>query len=274
MGRSVTVNTVSFEDEVVEVSHQKPVLVDFYATWCGPCQMLKPMLEKLVKEYDFVLAKVDIDQNPDLANAYRVEGVPDVRIVHQGEMKPGFVGVLQEPQIRSLLANLGLKSALEEGMDLLKQAIARGDIEAANAQFQTLIEQYPQDQRLRLEAANFRLNQNDFEGAEQYLTQVIEGGDRLYAPQARSLLGIVQLQHIVQQVKPETELDQVFVKAAQSALAQDFETAMQLFLEVVTRDRAYRDDAARKALLTLFGVLGDNHPLTRHYRKLLMTTLY
>lgn len=274
MGHSVTVDTISFEDEVVEASRHTPVLVDFYATWCGPCQMLKPMLEKLVKEYDFVLAKVDIDQNPDLANAYRVEGVPDVRIVHQGEMKPGFVGVLQEPQIRALLANLGLKSALEEGMEALQQAIAQGDVAAANDQFDRLIHQYPQDQRLRLEAAKFRLNQNDFEQAERYLNQVVEGGDRLYAPQARILLGMVQLQQIVQQVEPETELDQVFVRAAQAALAQDFETAMQLFLEVVSRDRAYRNDAARKSLLTLFGVLGDSHPLTRHYRKMLMATLY
>ncbi|MGB3493577.1 MAG: tetratricopeptide repeat protein, partial [Elainellaceae cyanobacterium] len=249
-------------------------LVDFYATWCGPCQMLKPMLEKLVKEYDFVLAKVDIDQNPDLANAYRVEGVPDVRIVHQGEMKPGFVGVLQEPQIRSLLAGLGLKSALEEGMDRLQQAIAQGNVEAANAQFSTLMEHYPQNQQLQLDAAKFRLGQNDFDGAEQRLQGLADAGDRLYAPQARTLLGMVQLQRVVQQVKPETEVDQVFLKAAQSALAQDFETAMQLFLEVVSRDRAYRDDAARKSLLTLFGILGDNHPLTRHYRKLLMATLY
>lgn len=274
MGRSIAVDTISFEDEVVEASQHTPVLVDFYATWCGPCQMLKPMLEKLVKEYDFVLAKVDIDNSPDLANAYGVEGVPDVRVVNKGEMMPGFVGVLQESQIRALLANLGLKSSLEESMETLQQAIAQGNAAAAGAQLKTLIAQYPHDLRLQLEAAKLCLSQSDFDGAEHYLNQVIHERDRQYAPQARALLGFMQFQQTVQQVQPETELDQVFIKAAQAALSRDYETALQLCLDVVSRDRHYRDDAARKAMLTLFGVLGDDHPLTRHYRKLLMTALY
>lgn len=273
MGHSVNVSVVNFEDEVVEASRHKPVLVDFFAQWCGPCQMLKPMLERLVKEYDFVLAKVDIDQSPDLANAYGIEGVPDVRIVHQGEMKPGFVGVLPEPQIRSLLASLGLKSDMEVGLEALQQAIAQQNWEAVNTQFTQLMERYPQDQRLRLEAAKFRFTQNDWAGAEVLLAEIPEG-DRTYGPQARTLKGLIQFKKISQEITPETELDQTFVQAAQRALQQDYETALQLFLEVVTRDRQYRNDAARQAMLTVFGVLGDDHPLTRHYRKQLMMTLY
>ena len=76
MGISIDVTPDTFVQEVIERSQHQLVVVDFFAQWCGPCQMLKPILEKLVQEYDFALAKVDIDQNPELANQYRVEGVP------------------------------------------------------------------------------------------------------------------------------------------------------------------------------------------------------
>ncbi len=273
MGHVVDVTVTNFEDDVVDASNDKPVLIDFFAQWCGPCQMLKPMLERLVQEYDFILAKVDIDQSPDLANAYGVEGVPDVRIVQNGEMKPGFVGVLPEPKLRDLLVSLGLRSELEIGFEVLQEAIANNDIEAANAQFRTLMAQYPRDQRLRLEAAKFMLNQENLEEAEALLNEIPEG-DRPYGTQAKTIKGIIQFKQICQDIEPETDLDQSFVKGARSALQQDFETALMLFLEVVTRDRHYRNDAARKAMLTIFGVLGDDHPLTRHYRKQLMLSLY
>ena len=92
MGISIEVDNTTFDTEVLKNSHKKPVLVDFYATWCGPCKMLKPILEKLVQEYDFILAKVDVDQNPHLAQTYGIEGLPDVRVVSVGEVKTGFVG--------------------------------------------------------------------------------------------------------------------------------------------------------------------------------------
>lgn len=273
MGHVIDVDVTNFEDDVVSASSQKPVLIDFFATWCGPCQMLKPMLERLVNEYDFILAKVDIDQNPDLANAYGVEGVPDVRIVQNGEMKPGFVGVLPEPKLRDLLASLGLRSDLERGLETLQQAIAHNDIDAAKTQFQTLMEHYPHDQRLAVEAAKFALNQNDLDGAEA-LVAGLPAGDRTYGPQVAMIQAVIQLRKICRDITPETELDSTFVQGAKAALDNDFETALMLFLEVVTRDRQYRDDAARKAMLTLFNLMGDDHPLTRHYRKQLMLSLY
>ncbi|MEL6223286.1 MAG: tetratricopeptide repeat protein [Cyanobacteria bacterium J06626_14] len=273
MGHIVDVSVVNFEDDVVEASQQKPVLIDFFAQWCGPCQMLKPVLEQLVHEYDFILAKVDIDESPDLANAYGVEGVPDVRIVQSGEMKPGFVGVLPEPKLRDLLMSLGLRSELDRRMETLKQAIASHETESAMTQFHQLMEDYPQNQQLRLDAAKFALAHDQVDESDTLLKDIPDG-DRTYGRQASVLRGIIQLKRIGQEVVPETDLDQSFVKAANLALKQDFETALMLFLEVLTRDRKYRDDSARKAMLTIFGMLGDDHPLTRHYRKQLMLTLY
>lgn len=137
MGTSVDVNSENFMAEVAEKSFEKPVLVDFFAQWCGPCQLLKPMLEKLVQEHDVVLAKVDIDRSPDLANTYRVEGVPDVRVVMQGKMYSGFVGVLPEPQLKDFVtqlsafyAQLGSKSELELSLESVQQQIAEGNIPA------------------------------------------------------------------------------------------------------------------------------------------------
>ncbi|MEB3214133.1 MAG: tetratricopeptide repeat protein, partial [Leptolyngbyaceae bacterium] len=206
-------------------------------------------------------------------NAYGVEGVPDVRIVQAGEMKPGFVGVLPEPKLRDLLVSLGLQSDLDRKMADLRDAISSNELEAATAQFYQLLTDYPQNQQHRLEAAKFMLGQDKLDEAMSLLSEIPEG-DRTYGRQVTVLNGIIQLKQIAQDVVPETELDESFVKAASLALKQDFETSLMLFLEVLTRDRTYRNDGARKAMLTIFGMLGDDHPLTRHYRKQLMLTMY
>ncbi|UWU45879.1 thioredoxin family protein [Limnospira platensis] len=100
MGYAIDVNQDNFQAEVIDKSWETLVMVDFFATWCGPCQIMKPILERLTTEYDFILAKVDVDQNPELASQYGIQGVPDVRMVTKGEVKPGFVG-------RSLNRNCG-----------------------------------------------------------------------------------------------------------------------------------------------------------------------
>ena len=273
MGVSIEVNGENFAAEVVQKSYEKPVVVDFFAQWCGPCQMLKPILEKLVQEYDFVLAKVDIDQSPDLANTYGVEGVPDVKIWVQGQMREGFVGVLPEPKLRSLLTELSLKSELEQGLETLQTAIQSGAIDQAKQLLQALSEKYPDDRRLILAGAKFLINQNRIESATKLLT-AIQADEKEYFAQAQALKSLVQFQQIVAETVVENELDEIFFKAVRLTLAMDYTAALDLFLELVHRDRKYRGDAGRKGILTIFDLLGSEHPLTKEYRRQLLSALY
>jgi putative thioredoxin len=272
MGISVEVDSTNFATEVLEASFQKPVLVDFFAQWCGPCKMLKPMLEALAEEYDFVLAKVDIDQCPDLAHEYKVEGVPDVRIVTQGAVNPGFVGVLPEPQLRELLDKLSLKSELDLGLEAVKAAIAQGDIEQAKGFFGHLIEQFPESGKLAIAAAKFLITQGRFDSTEKLLGSIGEG-DREFYPQAQALRDLVQLKQASEKAS-EHELDEPFFAAVQQVLAEDYEAALTGFLEIVSRSRKYRSDGARKAMVMVFELMGNENPLTNQYRRKLTSTLY
>ncbi|MBD1910993.1 MULTISPECIES: tetratricopeptide repeat protein [unclassified Leptolyngbya] len=273
MGTSVVVNHATFEAEVLQKSFEKPVLVDFYAQWCGPCKLLKPMLEKLVQEYDFVLAKVDIDENPDLANAFAVEGVPDVRVVQNGQMQNGFVGVLPEPQLRQFLVDLNLTSARETGLEAIQVAKAAGEWEEVEKLFVNLAEQYPEDKGLAMEAAQFLISRQKFDEAQKALAEV-SPHDREFGQKVEALRSLIQLHQDSETLTPASDLDTHYLKAVQLTLAEDYEAALQSWLELVARDRKYRQDAARKTMLTIFALLGDDHALTMAYRRKLMSTLY
>jgi putative thioredoxin len=272
MGTSLTVSQMTFTREVLEASRQKPILVDFYATWCGPCQLLKPVLENLVQEYDFILAKVDIDQNPDLAKQYGVNGVPDVRIVIDGQVQPGFVGMLPEAAIRELLHRLQLTSVLDQALEGIYGKASTGDIVGAEADLQTLLEKNPKNAGLVLEAANFYMEADQVEQAEAMLGRIPQHEKEL-AARARGILALIQFR---QAVKGEvlSELDGVYQQAAQNALDQSYEAALQGFLAIVQRDRIYRQDGARRAMLGIFDLLGNEDPLTKSFRKQLMMALY
>lgn len=273
MGKSVVVNQDTFEAEVLVPSFDRPVVVDFFAQWCGPCQMLKPVLEKLSQEYDFVLAKVDIDQNPALAQMHRVEGVPDVRVAVQGKLQPGFVGMLPEPQLREFLAGLNLQSALESGLAAIAQARATGDWDTASAQFADLLHQYPDNLQLKLDAAEFYLSRDRLDAAEAVLADV-PAHAKAVGQKAEAMRSLLHLHREMENPATESELDQLYVTAAKHTLAGDYEAALQEWLDLVGRDRKYREDAARKAMLMIFSLLGDDHPLTMSYRRKLMSALY
>lgn len=272
MGQSIVVNQAEFEQRVLQPSFEQPVLVDFFATWCGPCQLLKPMLEKLAQEYDFTLAKVDIDANPELAKSFGVEGVPDVRIAIQGQVQEGFVGVLPEPQLRELLTNLGLRSSLEQDLAAFDGALATGDPSKILPALTTLLTRYPNNSQILLKAAQLYILQGDDALADQYLG-LIDPSDRAATDMADGLRGLIALRLSLSELG-DSPLDGTFETAARAALKGDFATALDGFLTVVEQDRAYRNDSARRAMLTIFKLLGSGDPLTTTYRKRLMQALY
>ncbi|MBW4694711.1 MAG: tetratricopeptide repeat protein [Lyngbya sp. HA4199-MV5] len=273
MGASLSVNQATFTTEVIEKSHEKPVLVDFFAQWCGPCQMLKPVLEKLAQEYDFVLAKVDIDQNPELAHTYGVEGVPDVKVAVNGTVTDGFVGMLPEPKLREFLAQLQITSVLDEALEAIYADAAIGNVAQAETRLRSLLEQHPDNRGLTLEAANFYIEADRLDVAETLLAK-IQDYDKEYAPHAKTLKALVQFKQLATQPGDDSDLDRAFQHAANLVLDENYAAALEQFLTILTHDRRFRDDGARKAMVAVFDLLGDNHALTKDYRKRLVMALY
>jgi len=273
MGTSIAVNRSNFATDVLDKSHEKPVLLDFFATWCGPCQMLKPMLERLAQEYDFVLAKVDIDANPELAGEYGVEGVPDVRVVQNGEVHNAFVGVLPEPELRNLMTQLNLTSTIDQELDAIAATAQGEDVEATLQQLKALVKRHPNNSQLALNAARICMQIERLDEADQILDTISEY-DREFYPYAKQFKALNLFKRAVNEPSGDYPLDATYREAAQAALGQDFETALMLLLEIVTRDRAYKNDAGRNGMLAIFDLLGDDHRVTRHYRKALTSALY
>jgi putative thioredoxin len=273
MGQSITVTQADFETEVLVQSFEQLVMVDFYATWCGPCQILKPMLDKLAQEYNITVAKVDIDQNPELAKTFRVEGVPDVRIVSQGQVMEGFVGVLPEPQIRELLGKLGLQSTLDKALADFKAVQSEGDPAAIQAALTTLLTQHPENPAVLLMAARFYVNRGEGAIAHQYL-DMIPTSERQFMPAVQGIQELLALQATLAEPVTDAALEADYRRGCQAVLAEDYTTALDTFLALVQKDRRFRNDGARKAMLTVFKLLGDDHELTTTYRKRLMQMLY
>ncbi|MEM1171634.1 MAG: tetratricopeptide repeat protein [Cyanobacteria bacterium P01_H01_bin.35] len=272
MGISIEVDNTNFATEVLKNSHKKPVLVDFYATWCGPCKMLKPILEKLVQEYDFILAKVDVDQSPDLAQTYGIEGVPDVRVVTQGEVKPGFVGVLSEPKLRNFLGELNLHSELETDIEELQNLTKSSQFEEAKNLLDRLFHKYPNNITIIVEAAKFLVKLNRLKEAEK-LIETIGENNREFYPQVQAVKALI---HFKQESENSggSEIDKNYAKACSLTLSDNYEQALELFLDIVRGNRKYKDDGARKAILAIFNILGDDHPISKEYRKQLLLSLY
>ncbi len=281
---SFDVSIEEFEVKVLQASMQVPVVVDFWAPWCGPCQTLKPMLEKLADEYKgrFLLAMVDSDQNGELASHFGVRSIPSVKVVFQGQLVDEFNGALPEGQVREFLDRIALPASESTEVNLRDEAaalLADGNLEDALAKLVEASQANPQDQAVQLDAIDvlMQLGRND-EAAQLLGGEYKEEADRATALRARLALAQGAADSAPLEAKLATNPDDhaTRLELARAYAAQSrFREALETALEVIKRDRSFDEGAGRKAMLQFFEALaGEQYDdLVREFRRKMSAAL-
>ena len=280
----IEVSERDFQREVLERSYQTPVVVDFWAVWCGPCRMLGPILERLALEAkgDFVLAKVNVDENPGLAARYGVQGIPTVKAFVNGRVVDEFVGALPEPHVREFLRRV-VPSPLDRQVQRAQQLLEAGKLTEAESLLRQVLEKEPYHGRALLVLGRVLLQQDRpdealeaLERIPPHLPEYREGSKwRAMANFRREARACGGLQACRERLAANPDdLEARYGLAMALAAEGHYEDALRHLLAIVKRDRRFRDDGARKAMVAIFDILGENHPLTNEYRSKLAMAIF
>jgi putative thioredoxin len=273
----------NYQQIVIEGSHQVPVLVDFWASWCQPCQMLMPLLAKLVEDYQgrFVLAKINTEEQQAIAAQFGIRSIPTVKLFIGGQPVDEFAGALPEAQIRAFL-DRHLPRASDETVARAQEHLLAGDAATALALLDEAAESDPDNPRITITRAQAQAAAGDPDGAAATLDSLpIEAQEK---PEVAALRGQLFFDAIAGPklsladaeaavaAAPDS-LDARYRLAAVEVLEGRFEAAMENLLQILQKDRKFADDGARQALLKVFDMLGD-HPAVSRYRARLFNLLH
>jgi putative thioredoxin len=278
------VTAETFNELVIENSFKQPVLVDFWADWCQPCKALIPVLTKLADEFQgkFILAKVNSDENGELAAQAGVRSLPTVKLFMNGQIVNEFMGALPEAEVRKFLAQY-IQDESDVKLGEAMQAYHDGRPEDALEMMNQALAEDPQNANLKINIARMVAEQGDYDSANALIDTLSD--DEKNRDEVRELIAQLKLanqlkdagdpQELQQRINDNPDdLDALLQMANYLTASGQYEQAMELLLEIMMKDRAFKDGAARQGLLDIFDMLGGDNPLVKTYRRKMFTLLH
>lgn len=256
----VEVTDTTFEQVVLEGSKDKPVVVDMWAAWCGPCRTLTPILEKVAKERggSFLLAKLDTDANPMVAQAFGVQSIPTVIAFKDGKPVNGFIGAYPEPEVNRFVDSI-LPTEAELTAEDARSVEASGDLAGAEQRYREALDGDASNREAAVGLARILLERGEIDAAEELVAP------HRPDPEAERVHAAVEMRRWV-----DAPADGTLGEAKRLAAAGDLAAALAGMLQALGDDR----EGARDAMVTVFTAVGDDEPLVTEYRRRLAAALF
>ncbi len=261
------VESQNFQEKVIQSSFDHLVLVDFWAPWCAPCRMLKPILERIATQMDgdFILAKLNTEDHPDLASQFGIRGIPNVKFFKNGQIVDEFAGVISEEEIQKKIKNY-----MVSPYDNFLKSLTQLDLNQKEQAFRDQFEQFSQRSDYRLAYAKILFELNSFDKIPELLSEIAEfQNEYLEAGQLLSLVQFVLLS-LKSVDKAVDKYEGYLIAAAQKYKANNIQGALDELLEVLYRKKNYQNGFAKTIVIALIAKLADPELSESYSRRLSM----
>lgn len=263
----------NFQYEVIQYSHQIPVVVDFWAEWCSPCRILDPILQHIAREEQgaFRLAKVDVDENPKLAMRYDVRGIPSVKGIREGQVVAEFSGAQSEQKVREFIRKV-IPSISDLNLEKAKNLLGSEQWKQAAQIYQQLFQERPEEPQIAVGLAKSLIAQGQGRRALEMLSKATTPKEYETAQKLTPLAKA--LANLENQELSDDPLTNMYHHTLRLISLGNLPAALDGLLELLRKDKGYRDGEVQQIVLGIFEILGEDNPVTRQYRNELASILF